>query len=153
MLVGALLANLQSHELQLRMFLAEADGDELEFPKAAGEVVEETYLTNWMHLRELIETYNEALGANEVQFKISGKAAEIRGALTHGRVLTDSPVPAPFSLYRFSKPRDGKVIVESITPITDEEVEKDIIFIGQEFYKVAACADQRGYFDSTKVGK
>jgi hypothetical protein len=43
------------------------------------------------------------------------------------------------------------VIVEAITSMTEDEIEKDLRFIGAEFRKVAGCSKRRGYYDATKV--
>ena len=112
--VGKLIANLQSLEFLLRAFLAtiyDTDSNGLipGMPKnmydlQVGDMVPINYLTNYYHLGQIIDKYNEYLKPKDVSFLIDRDSiVGLRDALAHGRVSGVSPHP-PLRIIKFDKP-------------------------------------------------
>jgi hypothetical protein len=83
--LGKIIGNLYSLELLLRIFLCEANGENLEFPDSPTGTVQETHLTNYMTLGELINAYNSKLAPPEKSFLVDRSVVKIRDAIAHGR--------------------------------------------------------------------
>lgn len=147
--VGAILVNLQSLELMLRLFLTHASGQMITLPSAAGQDVQETFLTNYMTLGELVDEYNQRLSASEGSFRIDRSVVAIRDALAHGRLLSVEPIDSPgltVTMFTFQKPdRKGLVKVKGV-----EKLEPGLLAVKRQFVRrqaevVGACSSHRGY--------
>jgi hypothetical protein len=115
LMVGKMVSNLASLEFALRtvIYLNETPPSRRS-PIAkpltdlrAGDKVDANAITSWDSLRDLVRKYNERNPSS----RISESLVELRDALAHGRILTDDP-KKDLQLIRFSRPSDGKVIVE-----------------------------------------
>ena len=113
--LGKLLANFQSLEFILRAFLWNLPlapscgvpcGTDI-YSLPVGTELDECAFTNYDSLGKLIEKYN--LGAGDRRLpQIDPTLVDIRDALAHGRVSTDS-LDQPPRLLKFSCPRNGRV--------------------------------------------
>lgn len=123
--LGKVIANLSSLESLLRVVLqttSEAPAPWLPPGKLitqliAGDVVPLNYFTSWDYLTSLIEKYNTSESARGIAPLIDPEIANLRNALVHGRILSDS-VGGPLMLIRFARPVTGRVVVEYAQPLT-----------------------------------
>ena len=127
--LGKLVANVATLELALRVviYLSEVQPSQRQ-PVArrltalcAGDELGESALTSWDSLTALIATYNRYNPNAAVPEDIG----ELRDALAHGRVLTDSP-DTNLRLIRFGKPRNGRVAVERIEALSIDWLDRQI---------------------------
>jgi hypothetical protein len=142
--VGQLVTNLGSLETVLRLFLAEANGQQLSIPKQGDKSAPLSFLTSWDSLGQLVERFNDALSAEEQKCRIDNDVVDLRDALAHGRLLSLTPEP-PFTLYRFGKAANGQVPVESIETIDEQWLKHKIKQTYDEVQKVVECSLRRGH--------
>jgi hypothetical protein len=130
--LGKLLANIATLEMALRAVLYQQEaGDSARRPVAkgltglrVGQVLEESALTSWDSLRELIARYNK----RNPDAAIADGICDLRDAFAHGRILTDDPA-SHLRLIRFSHPKDGSVTVEMAETLSPE-------WLGQQIHRV-----------------
>ena len=127
LLLGQVVCNLQSLEFLLRVFLDQVDTERygtyspiLESDVTVGGHVKANYLTNYDSLTELVDRYNEVVKKRKrADLTIGQEIVELRDAIAHGRVIGKTPEPPP-RLYRFGKPKNGRVPVVCIIDFTEE---------------------------------
>ncbi len=121
--LGKLLVNFQSLEFVLRAFLWESEKDkdkELKlYELKKGDIVTENAFTNYDSLNSLINKYNRNPKISSEGLKIDGTITDVRDAIAHGRVAGKTPTP-PFSLLKFSKPKNRLVRVTFSVQLTRE---------------------------------
>ena len=97
-------------EFILRAVLKNSENGKLNINYASlkrGQILPEDSMTNYDSLGDLIRKYNKLVPEN---LRIAKEIVEIRDALAHGRVFSDSQ-SLPMRLFKFSKPMDGMVTV------------------------------------------
>jgi hypothetical protein len=144
--LGKLMGNLQSLELCLRIFLAEAAGENWHLPASQGTSVPENSLTNWDAFGTLISKYNKGLSAAELPlYSVDSSVVQARDALAHGRLC--APIEAfPLTLWRFGKPdKSGIVPVEQVAELSIKWFEKWRTLTREQMDRVSACAVARGH--------
>jgi hypothetical protein len=116
--VGGLVGNLQSLEILIRFFLSGlpsarptgvAYGIDL-FAFPVGTVLDESDLTSYESLGELIDRFNEHASANKMS-AVDRSLVSLRDAIAHGRVSAVAPSDQ-LRLVKFGPPRNGKVKIE-----------------------------------------
>lgn len=147
--LGKVIANLHSLEAMLRIFLAhvetrryERTGTSVDLDRlSAGDYVAEDYFTNYDTLGKLIGTYNSlAPSPLPERLRVDETIVDIRDALAHGRVLGQGPSP-PMTLYKFSKPRSGRVKVADVIDLTEATLDQMRGKAVDGLYRVhAACS-------------
>src|SRR5258708_2999484 len=128
----------------LRLFLVKAHGQFIDWPKPTDTVVLENYITNYKPLGDIIDDFNSALSEVEKQkFMIERSVVDVRDAIAHGRVVTwtDS---FPAMLWKFGRPKDGKVPASCIT-LTKDWLIKTSNNIKAQQTKALECFKARGY--------
>ena len=115
--LGRLIANVSMLEFTLRVALylmdtpraARRSGDWRIAALSVGDEVEESWLTSWSSLTDLIAAYNDhqaKLGLEPIDAGI----ADLRNALAHG-CITGATATDPYALVRFDRPKGGTVRV------------------------------------------
>lgn len=125
-LLGRLLANLQSLEFLLRVFLGHLPGakpmgvpygtDIYAFP--VGAELPENDMTSYDSLSQLLSKFNREMNCRG-EATIDESLVELRDALAHGRVSA-AVEDENLRLLKFDKPRDGKVRVTFNEMMTEE---------------------------------
>ena len=131
--LGKLVANLQSLEFVLRAFLINREiASGSTFPQSkslnnmsVGDVVDENAFTNFDTLSKLIDKYNEDTRVKASGLTIEKYLVEIRDAIVHGRVSSDTPL-GNSRLLKFDKPKGKKVKVTFSVTMTKEWFSKQI---------------------------
>ena len=122
--LGKLLANLQSLELVIRLFLQRdkplgvPPGTNL-FAYPVGAVIPLNEITSYDGLGRLIRRYNREmnpLGKPTIDETI----VDLRDALAHGRVSSEATGPEQLRLVKFSEPKNNNVTVMFNEPLTEE---------------------------------
>jgi hypothetical protein len=129
LLLGKLLANITSLEFAIRAVLYhQMVRPDQRVPVATrftslkeGEEIEESPLTSWDSLGQLIAEYNRLNPASAIPADLK----DVRDAFAHGRILADNPT-MPLTLVRFSRPVAGKVRVEKVETLTEEWLGRQI---------------------------
>jgi hypothetical protein len=142
--VGKIVSNLESLEFLIRIYLSSANSQKIEFPTPTTKELSETYITNYMSLGDLIEKYNEGLTPAEQIHRVDIEAVKIRDALAHGRIFSQTE-GFPITLYKFSKPKDGKAAVEYAETLTTDWLKQKNEMIRAQMNKVVACGKSRNY--------
>jgi hypothetical protein len=144
--VGNIVTNLQALESILRAFLVEQYGQCPKFPKMGDESACRNYLTAYVSLDELIDDYHRDLKDSERKFSVDRAVVRIRDALAHGRLYARGSEPAPpYELWKFARPKDGKVQVEFAESLTEDWLKEKWLLIDGQSQKVMDCAKGRGY--------
>lgn len=113
--LGKLIANISTLELSLRivLYLSEVPV-ERRLPVSSqlatlsrGDELEESRLTSWEGLGELIAEYSAKFPTNSLPKDI----VDVRNAFAHGRILS-SAESSELRLIKFNRPRGGRVSVE-----------------------------------------
>src|SRR5260370_28215351 len=105
--LGKTIANLQSLEFLLRLFLHNTQQPEPTWLEkgptdmAVGDIVAETPLTDWSSLGVLIDRYNASIGGRP-SLRVSKSVVDLRDALAHGRMFMTDMTSAPI-LIKFEK--------------------------------------------------
>ncbi|WP_219726504.1 hypothetical protein [Burkholderia humptydooensis] len=115
-LLGKLHGNLSSLEATLRLFLshdARARGapHQGDWNRGIGEEVDETPMTDWRSLGQLIDDFNTISGRRDLGVVIDRGIVAIRDAFAHGRIILHEG-DADMRLVKFSRPVRGRVKVE-----------------------------------------
>jgi aspartyl-tRNA synthetase len=142
-LVGSIVTNLQALETHLRYFLLKASNQYVSFPMPGDKEVAENYLTTFISLGDLVNTYNAGLGAGEEKFRLDETVVRIRDAIAHGRLVTATVLPA--TLWKFGRAKSGRVPVEFSETLTREWLIKMSNLIDAERQKVLECFAARKY--------
>ncbi|PYQ08036.1 MAG: hypothetical protein DMF83_07910 [Acidobacteria bacterium] len=145
--LGKTLANLQSLEFLLRLFLQNTQHPEATWldrgpgEMAVGDIVAETPLTDWSSLGVLIDRYNAAIGQHS-SLRVSKTVVDLRDALAHGRMFMPSMQDPPI-LIKFEKPCDGRTRV-TFRKSGAEWLHQAIKDVHAETAKVQAALDEHG---------
>ena len=117
--LGRLVANMQSLELALRVFLHNneiAKGlpppTKIYSEMKVGDVVVNDAFTNWDSLKQLITKYNKDKRVTADGLTIDEKLVDIRDAMAHGRIASTSPSILLKTLLKFKRPTGDTVEVE-----------------------------------------
>lgn len=146
--LGKLIANLQGLEYMLRCYLYMAsDGKHDPFPygKALdayeiGDIVPENAFSCYDSLKELVVRYNNRL-ANSPQFQIDPGVVELRDALAHGRIASDT-LEGDYVLVKTGKgSKKGSLLVTHRQTLTAKWLEEQTKFVAAEVKKVAATPE------------
>jgi hypothetical protein len=130
--LGRVVSNLVQLEFGLRIALHFQEPTFL--PKgvllglSVGDELPENFLTNWHTLGELIKEFNSRERSRGMP-AIDDGIVDLRDALAHGR-MTMRRDTGTYHLVRFARPRNGRVLVESVQTLTmewfDEQIESTI---------------------------
>jgi hypothetical protein len=143
--IGKIVGNLWSLELLLRIFLAEANHEQTAFPTSNGEMMQETRLTNYATLDELISEYNDALAQSEQQYRVDATVVKLRNAFAHGRA-SSTAAAFPLTLWKSSKANQNKQVkVEFLAVLNDKWFEDNRRLTGGQISNVVECAKARKY--------
>ncbi len=127
-----LFTNMLSLELLLRLYLFEKERgtDSHAFnidSLKEGDVVPKNPITDpSFTLRPLIEKYNSYCNTNSGELCINPNLADIRNALTHGRVLALDPTFSKIQLFNFVKEKDGPIRMSFAISMTKDWFTKQI---------------------------
>jgi hypothetical protein len=142
--IGKLVGNFQTLECVLRIYLCEDRHEPINFPEPGSQHVQETHLTNFDTLGELIDKYNATLDASTKPFQIDRSVVAIRDAIAHGRVISNAPEP-PIRLFKFNRPRNG-VVTLAFDQLLDEKWFADSReLVSREVHKVVDMSRHRGF--------
>ena len=144
--IGRIVVNLQSLEVVLRLFLAEASGGKINnMPQAGEKIVPLGYLTNRDSLGTLVDKYNSCLSGEEAgQFGVDREVVAVRDSLAHGRLM--SPTSEPLvTLWKFGKPDGTDVPVERVETLTTQWLGEKTGLVLAQILNVANCGRRRGY--------
>ena len=127
LMLGQIIANLQSLELRLRSYLymnqvkqdsskKGPEGWDVFFLKKGASVIENAF-SNYDSLDELITKYNNLVASDEEQ--VDQTITDIRDLLAHGRTV--SPIAAlDLRIFKFSRATNGRVTVTHAEDMTPE---------------------------------
>jgi len=139
LLLGSLVANLQSLEFALRTTLFNHNNRStsgLKFEEIqVDDEVDENELTNYDTLGELIDKYNGQIASGDEASKIDTYMINIRDALAHGRVSSSSPTEH-MRIIKFNKPKSKKVIVNFSEEMSELWMKSTIERVHNEVQKV-----------------
>lgn len=119
-------------EFFLRRYLNIKDGMSIEHSNSftslpIGTTCDECAITDWKTFGELAASFNShQKNADKIDFK---EFADLRDALAHGRITGDDR--SVMSVIKYSKPKNGQVLVEYSREISSEELEKMAKMIGE----------------------
>jgi hypothetical protein len=116
---------------------------EAQFPKVGDADASVTYLTKYAFLGQLVDEYNRSLEEPERKFEVDRKVIDVRDAIAHGRLLTGNELP--YRLWRFGRPKNGRVQVEFSEELTLEWLRSKSDMIYSQKQKVLDCFNARGY--------
>jgi hypothetical protein len=143
--LGKVISNLLALEHVLRIFLCEANGEKLEYPKPHEIRVDETALTNRKSLRPIMAEYNGHLKPAERQYSVDLLVADIRDALAHGRIAS-AVATFPVTLYKFGdKDQAGKIIVERVDVLNKTWLSEKRFLVRKQIDAVVSCSKARSY--------
>ena len=142
-LIGCIVTNLQAIETVLRYFLLRFHKQEVDFPKVSDADANETYLTNFVSLGDLINEFNSVLEEPEKQFAVDAEVVLIRDAIAHGRLLTKEGLP--YRLWKFGRPKDGRVQIEFCQELNVQWLTGKSNLIDRQRQSVVDCFKARGY--------
>jgi hypothetical protein len=142
--VGKIIGNLHAVEHLLRIFLCEAKGQKLEYPKTGDTHIPETYLTNRWSLEPVIKAYNATLSATEQNYSVDVAIVKLRDAIAHGRLASKSE-SFPLTLYKFGEPSGGLIPIEEATELDQSWLDEKRALILAQIEKVQQCSNARGY--------
>lgn len=89
----------------------------------------------WHSLGELVEDYN-GLFLDQPQHQVDPEVKKMRDALAHGRQLAQF-VGTDIVLHRFTKPKAGRVLVESIQALSLAHLNEQIKLLHAQIMRVA----------------
>jgi hypothetical protein len=141
--IGKIVSNLQSLEFALRLVRYEfesAVGPPIGVPLGTGSLtvgawVPETSLTDYDTLKQVIRKVNSILKSRGLRDRVDESLVDLRDALAHGRVMADVR-QGPFHIFKFSKPRCGKVQVTVSIEMTPDWLAQQIKRTADELRKV-----------------
>ena len=136
--VGKILANLQSLEFSIRLYLHNTqDSDSVRLKRditslTVGEEVPENSLTDYSSMGPLIDRYNECVASD---LAVDRTLVDLRDALAHSRMFLPDIESAPI-LLKFQKPANGKTKVSFVQVSSSEWLERCIGRVHAEMLKV-----------------
>ncbi len=128
----------------MRIFLCEAKGESIAYPKQGDTQLPETYLTNFMSLGEVVKTYNAILSATEQIYAVDMEIVKVRDAVAHGRLASLSE-SFPLTLYKFGKPSNKMVPIEYAEEFSQTWLKERCALIFAQIGKVRNCSKSRNY--------
>jgi hypothetical protein len=149
--IGMVVINLLGLEYILRAFLysiSNQDKKEQGFsldPKklAGGGYVPENYFTNFDSLKKLIDNVNAKLKSRGITEQIDGSVVELRDAIAHGRLSSDS-TNAPLYILKFDRPKSGRAMVTTCIEVTPEWLTLQVQHVWDERQKVVRIGQSIG---------
>ena len=150
--LGKLLTNMLSLEMLLRLYLfnKETKTHDNKFNLNSlkqNDIVPKNYFTDTCTLRPLIERYNTYCKADFSELCIDPNLADIRNALTHGRVLSLDPTFSKIQLFNFASEKEGQIRVSSAAFMTKDWFAKQI----RLFFDAASNVHKRIKNDFPKI--
>ncbi len=142
--LGTVVANLQSLEFCLRLFLCAVHNETIEIPNVGQITVTETHLTNYDSLGPLIKKYNDIASSKYPHLMLDSSVIKIRDALAHGRTLSPNPDP-PVRIFKFDRPKNGVVNIAYDQAMDRQWHHQSIKLILEQINKLQDCARQSGY--------
>jgi hypothetical protein len=143
-LTGGIIMNLQALELILRLFLLKARKQFIDWPKPTDTQVLENYVTKYLSLGPVIDDFNRELtDVERSKFTVNTGVVKVRDMLAHGRLVTATE-GFPATLWKFEKPKDGRVPASNVT-LTRDWLIKTSSNIDAQRGKVVECFKSRGY--------
>lgn len=145
MKLGQLWVNILAVELLLRQCIAKKYGREKEIVKLGGckegEEFLKSALFNCDDLYNVIEKFNCEFKDQGIQIDRDG-IVRLRNAFAHRKLV--SPDPYPFKVHNFSKIEgdDNHVKVEFVEEMTDEFMDKNIIYVDSVGKKISDFYDK-----------
>lgn len=142
--LGRLLTNMLSLETVLRLYLFSKDpvtnGHAFNLDSLKeGDMVARNYLTDPnFTLRPLIEKYNLYCKTDSGELCIDPNLADVRNALTHGRVLSPDPTFSKRQLFNFVNEK-GQIRVSFATYMTKDWFTKQIKLFLNAIVNVQKC--------------
>jgi hypothetical protein len=129
--LGRLLTNMLSLEFLLRLYLfkKETKTQDTTFNLNSlkqDDIVPKNYFTDTCTLRPLIDRYNTYCKENFGELCIDPNLADIRNALTHGRVLSSDPTFSKTQLFNFVSEKEGQIRVSFAALMTKDWFAKQI---------------------------
>jgi len=130
--LGKLLANLQTLEFLLRMYLQQLpnarpvgipEGEDI-YLSAVGSELPESEITSFDSLGQLINKHNQWAKTQE-ETEIDRSLVEVRDALAHGRVSAPNPDES-LRLLKFNRPVGGRVRVVFNEILSEEYLNRQI---------------------------
>jgi hypothetical protein len=118
--------------------------NEVELPKIGAAEVTENALTRNTVFGTLVDKFNTSLTAEEQEFKIDRQVVKIRDVIAYGRLLASEQQP-PFRLWKFGRPKNGRVPVEFCHDLTEEWLTVTNNIIDAQRQKAVDCFIARGY--------
>ena len=118
--------------------------NEVELPKIGAAEVTENALTRNTVFGTLVDKFNTSLTAEEQEFKIDRQVVKIRDVIAYGRLLASEQRP-PFRLWKFGRPKNGRVPVEFCHDLTEEWLTVTNNIIDAQRQKAVDCFIARGY--------
>jgi hypothetical protein len=145
--LGKLVANLQSLEMFLRLFLAGDSKENVIFPSAGDTLVPETFLTNFDSLGELVRKYNKALTGSEFsQYSLEPSIVQTRDMLAHGRLSGETPQLFPLTLWKFGRSdKAGNIRVEQSVTLSSDWFDSQRQSALDGINRVIQCGKSREY--------
>ena len=143
--IGKIVGNLHAMEHVLRIFLCEANGENIEYPVRGAAKLAETHLTNYASLDKIVVEYNAGLASDEQQYQVDPVVVKIRDALAHGRVISFS-LEFPVTLYKFGKADGNKQVpIEYAEVLTEAWLNEKRTLLREQITKIVRCAGKRAY--------
>jgi hypothetical protein len=143
-LIGAIVTNLQALESVLRYYSIRNKAKEIELPKVGTVETTENALTSNAVLGTLVDKFNNSLTAKEQESKIDRQVVKIRDVIAYGRLLASEQQP-PFRLWKFGRPKNGRVPVEFCHDLNEEWLTVTNNMIDAQRQKAVDCFIARGY--------
>jgi predicted GTPase len=142
--LGSVVANLQSLEFSLRLFLCATYNEPIKIPSSGQVTMPETHLTNYDSLGELIKKYNNIAASAYSHLMLDISVVEIRDALAHGRTLAPTPDP-PVRIFKFDRPKKDIVNISYDQVMDQQWFNQSRKLIVEQIGKVQTCAKQLGH--------
>lgn len=142
--LGTLVSNFQSLELIIRVYLYTIDNSSMNTQQnkdlmdlVEGDEIEDNALTNYDSLNNLIDRFNHDMKIrNSMEYALNKKLVRLRDLIAHGRVLGKVPDMNRMKLFKFEKPKNGKVIVSDSVVMSDHWYAENITLLKNEIRKI-----------------
>ena len=135
--VGWLITNLQELEYSARIAVAMMSGappTENLLALRRGDVVPETFMTNYDQLRAVLKKFNDGASARH-RLKVQRLVA-LRDQFAHGRIVATASIFS-LTLVKFERPVDGQVPVAACIEMTEAWFEEQRLFVCKALQAVA----------------
>lgn len=126
--------------------------NEVELPKIGAGDVAENALTNNTALVTLVDKFNTSLTVEEQDFPLDRQVVQIRDVIVYGRLLASEQQP-PFRLWKFGRPKNGRVPVEFCHELTEEWLTVTNNMIHTQRQKAVDWFIVRGYKGLRRTGQ